>query len=113
VLRGQFFKPEDVKAIVRDYPTAGLAAADVAMLAFAEKVTLHAYKVTEDGVDELRGYGFTDAEILDIVLTAAARNFYSRVVDAVGAAPDPEYLNLEVGLRQALAVGRPFGEPAG
>jgi alkylhydroperoxidase family enzyme len=82
------------------------------MLAFAEKVTLHAYKVTEEDVDELRGHGFTDAEILDIVLVAAARNFYSRVVDAVGAEPDPEYLDLEAGLRQALAVGRPFGTPA-
>jgi uncharacterized peroxidase-related enzyme len=112
VLRGQFFKPEEVEAIARDYRNAGLAAADVAMLAFAEKVTLHAYRVTEEGVAELRGHGFADAEILDIVLTAAARNFFSRVVDAVDAEPDPEYLDLEAGLRQALAVGRPFGEQA-
>ena len=82
------------------------------MLAFAEKVTRHAYKVTQEDVDDLRGHGFADAEILDIVLAAAARNFFSRVVDAVGAEPDPEYLDLETGLRHALAVGRPFGEPA-
>jgi len=54
-----------------------------------------------------------DAEILDIVLVAAARNIFSRVLGAVGAEPDPEYLDLDAGLRQALAVGRPFGEPAG
>ncbi|HLW58407.1 MAG TPA: hypothetical protein VKV57_00620 [bacterium] len=112
MLRGQFFQQGEVEAIVRDYRHAGLAAADVAMLAFAEKVTLHAYRVTQADVDELRGHGFADAEILDIILAAAARNFYSRVVDAVGAVPDPEYLDLEAGLRLALAVGRPFGEPA-
>ncbi|HKV45441.1 MAG TPA: hypothetical protein VJT32_12350 [bacterium] len=78
---------------------------------FAEKVTLHAYRVTEADVDELRGHGFADAEILDIVL-AAARNFFRRVVDAVGAELDPEYLDLEAGLRLALTVGRPFGAPA-
>jgi len=44
---------------------------------------------------------------------AAARNIFSRVLGAVGAEPDPEYLDLDAGLRQALAVGRPFGEPAG
>jgi uncharacterized peroxidase-related enzyme len=111
VLRNQFFKPEEVEAIVRDYRKAGLTAADVAMLAFAEKVTLHAYRVTEEDVNKLRRHGFTDSDILDIVLAAAARNFYSRVVDAVGAEPDPEYRDLEAGFRQALVVGRPFGEP--
>ncbi|HLJ59520.1 MAG TPA: hypothetical protein VKZ50_07295 [bacterium] len=112
MLRNQFFKPEEVEAIVRDYRNAGLAAADVAMLAFAEKVALHAYRVTKEDVDELRNHGFADDEILDIVLTAAARNFFSRVIDAVGAEPDPEYLDLEAGFRQTLAVGRPFGGPA-
>ncbi|HET7264281.1 MAG TPA: hypothetical protein VFL28_06400 [bacterium] len=107
MLRGQFFKPEQVEAIVRDYRNAGLASADIAMLAFAEKVTLHANEVTEEDVDELRGHGFADVEILDIVL-AAARNFFSRVVDALGAEPDPEYLDLETGLRRTLAVARPF-----
>ena len=113
MLRREFFTPEEVEAIVRDYRHAGLSAADVAMLSFAEKITLHAYEVTQADVDELRSHGFADAEILDIVLVAAARNFYSRVVDALGAVPDPEYLDLEGGLRRALAVGRPFGEPAG
>lgn len=113
MLRREFFQPEEVEAIVRDYRNAGLPAADVAMLAFAEKVTLHAYKVTESDVEELRSHGFPDAEILDIVLAAAARNFFSRVVDAVGAEPDPEYLDLQAGLRRALAVGRPFGESTG
>ncbi len=80
------------------------------MMAFAEKITLHAYKVTPEDIDDLGAHGFSDSDILDIVLAAAARNFYSRVVDAVGAEPDQEYMNLEFGLRQTLSVGRPFGE---
>ncbi len=111
MLRAKFFTPEQVEAIVSDYRTAGLTPAEVAMLAYAEKVTLNAYKVTQKDIDELRSHGFSDAEILDIALVAAARNFMSKTLDAVGAEPDPEYLKLEDSLRQALAVGRPFGPP--
>ncbi|HEV2440619.1 MAG TPA: hypothetical protein VGX97_11215 [bacterium] len=80
------------------------------MLAYAEKITVGAYRVTQEDVDGLRGHGFSDAEILDIALAAAARNFYSRMVDATGAEPDPEYRDLEPGFRGMLAVGRPLGE---
>lgn len=110
MLRSKFFSAEQVEAIVRDYHNAGLEPAEVAMMAFAEKLTLNAYKITEKDIDELRAHGFTDAEILDIALAAAARNFFSKLLDAVGAEPDAEYLKLEKGLRKALAVGRPFGE---
>jgi alkylhydroperoxidase family enzyme len=109
VLRSSFFTTEEVEAIVRDYRTAGLSPAEVAMLAYAEKVTRHAYKVTPQDIDELRGHGFSDAEILDVALAAAARSFFSKTLDAVGAEPDAEYLTLEGSLREAFAVGRPFG----
>jgi hypothetical protein len=61
-------------------------------------------------VDGLRAYGLSDAEILDIVLTAAARTFFSKVLDALGAEPDAVYLNMAQELRQALTVGRSFGD---
>ena len=76
-----------------------------------DEVTLNAYKVTQKDIDELRSHGFSDAEILDVALTATARNFFSKTLDAVGAEPDPEYLKLENSLREVLAVGRPFGPP--
>ncbi len=41
-------------------------------------------------------------------MTAAARSFFSKVLDAVGAEPDERYRGLEEGLRQTLTVGRPF-----
>lgn len=110
MLRANFFSAEQLEAIVRDFRNAGLEPAEVAMMAFAQKVTLHAHEVTPQDIADLRGHGFSDAEILDIALAAAARNFYSKVLDAIGAEPDEVYLKLEEGLRRALTVGRPFGE---
>ncbi len=105
MLRSKFFTPEQVEAIVRDFRNAGLAEAEVAMMALAEKVTLHAYKVTPEDIDGLHAHGFSDTDILDIVLTAAARNFYSKVLDALGAEPDAQIA--DAGLLSALAAGHP------
>jgi uncharacterized peroxidase-related enzyme len=108
VLRSNIFSANEVEAIVRDYRTAGLTPAEVAMMSFAQKVTLNAYQVSPEDIEDLRRYGFSDEEVLDIVLVAAARSFYSKVLDAVGAEPDPDYGKLPSKLREALAIGRPF-----
>ena len=109
VLRSRIFTNEQLERIARDYRQAGLDSAEVAMMTFAEKVTERAYSVSAEDVEALRRHGFSDAEILDIALTAAARCFFSKVLDAVGAAPDETFLSLDEGLRHALAIGRPFG----
>lgn len=81
---------------------------DVAMLEYAEKVTVAASKIEQADVDRLREHGFSDAQISDIALCAAWRNFISRFFDAVGAMPDDEYRALDPSFRDALCVGRPF-----
>ncbi|MFN8597910.1 MAG: peroxidase-related enzyme [Anaerolineae bacterium] len=108
VLRKNFFTAEQVVAILRDYRQAGLEPEEVAMMALAEKVTLEAQSVTPQDIENLRGYGLTDAEILDVILAAAARNFFSKVLDAIGAEPDAVYLELDPQLREALVKGRAF-----
>jgi uncharacterized peroxidase-related enzyme len=108
VLRSNIFSADEVEAIARDYRTAGLTPAEVAMMSFAQKVTLNAYQVSPEDIEELRRHGFSDEEVLDIVLVAAARSFYSKVLDAVGAEPDPDYGTLPPKLREVLAIGRPF-----
>jgi len=108
VLRKELFSAEQVQAILKDFRNAGLEPGEVAMLAFVEKVVHDAHGITPQDIDELRSHGFSDAEILDITLTAAARSFFAKVLDAVGAEPDEVYLELEDELRQALSVGRPF-----
>jgi uncharacterized peroxidase-related enzyme len=110
ILVSEFFSPEQVELMTHDYRNAGLEPADVAMMAYAEKIARHAYKVTPEDLDGLRAHGFSDADILDIALTAAARSFLSKVLDAVGVEPDGWFMDLQPELRQALTVGRPFGE---
>lgn len=108
VLRKNFFSAAEVAAIATDYRAAGLPAEDVAIMAFAQKVTLAAHTVTQADVDGLRAHGLTDPEILDIVLATAARNFFSKTLDALAAEPDAVYHDLEPELQAALAQGRPF-----
>lgn len=110
MLRSRFFSAEQLEAIVHDYHHAGLEPAEVAAMAYAEKIVSHAYKVTPEDIDGLRAHGFSDADILDIALTAAARSFYSKTLDALGAEPDAKYLDLQPELQRTLAVGRPFGD---
>jgi len=108
VLRKNFFTAEQVAAIARDYRHAGLEPEEVAVMSFAEKVTLDAHSITLQDVEALRQRGLTDEEIVDIVLAASARNFFSKFLDAVGASPDAVYLDLEPELREALVRGRPL-----
>ena len=54
------------------------------MLEFAEKLTFTPGRLTEDDVQELRKVGFSDGEILGIVLASAYRNFITRVADLLG-----------------------------
>ena len=112
LLRSNLVTPDGLEAIARDYRQAGLSPAEVAMMAFAEKVTLNAHAISVEDVETLRRYGFSDTEIFDIAVTAAARCFFSKTLDAMGAVPDDTFRGLDERLRDALTVGRPFGEPA-
>lgn len=107
-LLGDLGSPEAVLAVQRDFRQAGLSPRDVAMLEYAEKVTIAASKIEQADVDRLREHGFSDAQISDIALCAAWRNFISRFFDAVGAMPDDEYRALDPSFRDPLCVGRPF-----
>ena len=107
-LLGDLGSPEAVLAVQRDFRQAGLSARDVAMLEYAEKVTTAASKIEQADIDRLREHGFSDAQISDIALCAAWRNFISRFFDAVGATPDDEYRALDPAFRDPLCVGRPF-----
>jgi uncharacterized peroxidase-related enzyme len=108
VLIERFMEPDALRAIVADHRAAGLDEADVAIMDLAEKVADDATAVTQADIDRLRSLGLSDAEVFDVILAAAARCFFSKVLDAVGAQPDPEYAELEPDLRDALVVGRPI-----
>jgi len=108
VLRKNFFGPSELAAVARDFRNAALPAEEVAIMEFAQKVTLEPSQTTQRDFDLLREKGLSDEEILDIVLTVTARNFMSKTLDAVGADPDDAFMDLEPEVREALVIGRPF-----
>ncbi|MGQ0570179.1 MAG: carboxymuconolactone decarboxylase family protein [Armatimonadota bacterium] len=91
--------------IRRDFRTAGLPEDDVAMLEFAELLTLDPSRVKEDHIDRLRKAGFTDVEIFDIVLLTAYRNFMVRISSGLNVKLDQPLAELDEGYRQALMTG--------
>ena len=105
-LHQQFYSASQVQAIAHDFTAADLSPADVAMMAFAEKVARDAAAITAADVQTLREHGCADAEIFDIAAAAAARCFFSKLLDALGAEPDANYAQMEPDLLQTLVVGR-------
>jgi uncharacterized peroxidase-related enzyme len=111
-LLGKFYSAEQMTAIAGDPATAALAPADVAMMAFAEKLARDASAITVADVRALHEHGFTDAEVFDIAATAAARCFFSKLLDALGAEPDAAYDGLDETLKRRLTPGRPISRNA-
>src|SRR5689334_7991241 len=108
VLADGLMPADAVRAVALDHRDAGLDQVDVAVMDLAEKVAEDATSVTQADVDGLRALGLDDAEILDVVLAASARCFFSSVLDGLGAQPDERFAGMEPELRDALTVGRPI-----
>jgi alkylhydroperoxidase family enzyme len=61
---------------------------DQAVIDLAAKVAADATSVTQADIDRLRELGLSDAEVMDVVLAAAVRSFFSKVLDGLGMEPD-------------------------
>jgi uncharacterized peroxidase-related enzyme len=61
------------------------------MLDFAVKLTVDQSEMRRRDVERLRAAGFDDAAVLDIVQVTALFNYYTRIADAVGIDPEPEW----------------------
>jgi alkylhydroperoxidase family enzyme len=78
---------------------------------FATKVAVDAASVQQSDIDALHVAGLTDTEIADIVYVVAARAFFTRVLDALGAQTDPETAGtFDVDTLSTMIVGRPVGQ---
>lgn len=105
---------DELRRTVEDHRSAGLDDVEVAVMDLADKVAADATSVTEDDIARLRDLGCSDTDILDVVLAAAARCFFSKVLDATGSQPDAAFLSSDAfdpELLAALTVGRPIAEP--
>lgn len=108
ILQERFGEP--ILAIALDHRAAGLEEVDVAVMDLAERVVDDATSITDTELQRLRDLGLSDTDIMDVVLAASARCFFSKTLDAVGVRPDASYHDTESQIREALVVGRPIAE---
>ena len=108
ILATGFYPAEQVVSLAGDgdEAAAALDTADAADVRFARKVAEEAEQITPEDVGELRRLGFSDADVFNVILAAAARCFFSKVLDATGTLPDAALHDLPDQLRAALTVGR-------
>jgi uncharacterized peroxidase-related enzyme len=96
-----------MQAIATDPSGSSLDAVDSAVYRFADKVARDAASIDQQDVDALRSVGLSDADIADVVFAAAARSFFTRVLDGLGAELDVQTAEaFAPDLRTAMTVGR-------
>ena len=103
-----FFDKDEVRSFANDESAGTLTKAELAMMRFARKVAIDASEISPADIDDLKQHGFSEEEIFDITATAAARSFFTKILDSLGAEPDVSYLAMDQSLRRTLTVGRPI-----
>jgi uncharacterized peroxidase-related enzyme len=110
VLADQVLDPGEVARLGRGEQGEPITERERAMMAFAAQVARDAASVTAADVEALRSHGLSDREIFDVAATAAARCFFSKLLDALGTRPDSVYASLAPDLLSALTPGRPLDD---
>ena len=110
ILLDKFMGPDGVRAVVGDHDAGELDAVDRAVIELADKVALDASSVTQADVDGLRSLGLSDADVMDVVLAASVRCFFSKALDGLGIEADAKYAQLDPELVDVLAIGRPIDQ---
>ena len=93
-----------------DRRAAALDDVDLAVMDLAERVVDDATSIEDRHLQRLRDLGLSDSEIMDVVLAAAVRCFFSKTLDALGVRADARYRELDPEMREALVVGRPIAD---
>ncbi len=102
----EFFGDEQILAIAEGRLDGVLGAAEQAVVSFSRQIARDAASVTAARVASLKQYGYSDAEIFDIAAAAAGRAFFTKLLDALGVAPDSPFLAEDDTFRRALTIGR-------
>lgn len=107
-LLGVGVSSDAVLSLVGPALSSELSDQEQAIVRYAAKIAGSATDVTQDSIEELRSLGMTDAEIFDVAAAAAARCFFSKLLDATGTLPDPIFRDTVPELLDSLTVGRPI-----
>ena len=74
-----------------DLDAAGLDRPHRLLLEFVETITKHAYRVTDEQVQELRDAGWSDEQVAEAAYDAALFNLFVRLADTFGIEPPAVY----------------------
>ena len=111
-LRAGVLDEDQLERFARTGTADGLDESDAAVVAFAEKLSVAPGSMTDADTLRLRDAGFTDRQIVDITLAAAARNYFSRALLAL-AVPIDEVPGLSAELSSALRSASREGDVSG
>jgi alkylhydroperoxidase family enzyme len=73
-----------------DLDRAPITPAERKLLDFVETLTRHAYRITDEQVQELRDVGWSDEQIAEAVYDGALFNLFVRLADAFDIHPPPD-----------------------
>lgn len=103
-LRAGVLDEDQLESVARDGDHGDLTDADRAVMRFARRLSTDAAAMTDADSQELRDAGFDDRQIVDIALAAAARNYFSRALQALAVPVETELTGLSPRLREALGA---------
>ena len=108
-LRDQCDDEPTMRTIAGDPSGATLDATDRAVMEFAAQVATDASSVTAADVELLRAQGLDDSDVVAVVLAAAARAFFTKVLDGLGVQADEQLgATFDPEVRGQVTVGRPI-----
>jgi len=81
-------KLDQSAAVAENYRQAGLAETEVALLDFAQRLTVQGNKFTSEDVEQLRAKGFSDEQVLEAVLMVGLTCLLNTVQFGLGTEPD-------------------------
>lgn len=103
--------PDTLQQIADTPDGSSLVGADRVVYEFATLVASDPASITVDDIAVARAAGLDDTEIADVVFAAAARCFFTAVLDGAGAQVDPELADaFPQGTLQSMLVGRPVAD---
>lgn len=86
-------KDDDLVAgLKRDYRTLNLPSRWMALLTYAEKLTLRPREMAPADLEPLRAEGLSDRDIVDLNQEVAYFHYVNRVADGLGVELEPEYV---------------------
>jgi uncharacterized peroxidase-related enzyme len=88
--------------IALDHMSTELPIVDKALLNFSLKLNNHPLKITQDDIDDLKTYGFTDQQILEAVMCVGLAKWANYIGFGLGTVPDYQ---IRVDLEQSKAIG--------